>query len=294
MEQPLVSINLVFHKDKSFFKPQLDSIEKQSYKNIETNIFDGRENNIGFWAGLEKLLEQSHGKYIICMTDVTLDPDFIKNAVEILERDEKIGALQAKILQSDGFIDTTGFQIFKSRRIINRGKQTHNEYPEGEIFAVEGAVPVFRRDALEDCRVEDHIIDPDYRIGPLGYGDDLDLTWRMRLFGWKQWYAPNVIAHHDRSTAGSRASIPLEKRQLDWLNVRFTVIKNEYIINLLKDLPFWFVREVAVLGYLALFETRVLAMIPRFFKLLPCILHRRKIIMSRAKSRAENLRAFYG
>ena len=70
------------------------------------------------------------------MSDVVLDKDFVKNAVEILERDPKIGALQAKILQSDGLIDTTGFEISRTRRVINRGKQTHNEYPEGEIFAV--------------------------------------------------------------------------------------------------------------------------------------------------------------
>src|SRR3989344_34514 len=145
---PLVSVNLVFHKDKSFFKPQLDSLEVQTYKNIEINTWDNTNDNIGFWAGQEKLLPQSKGKYVISMTDVILDKDFIKNAVEIMERDPKIGALQAKILQSDGLIDTTGFEIFRSRRIINRGKQTCNEYPEGEIFAVEGAVPVFRKKAL--------------------------------------------------------------------------------------------------------------------------------------------------
>src|SRR3989344_7830541 len=152
--EPLISINLVFHKDRSFFKPQLDSIEAQTYSNIEVNIFDGQINNIGFWAGQEKLLERSNGKYIIAMTDVVLEADFVKHAVEVMERDEKIGALQAKILQTDGLIDTTGFEIYKSRKIINRGKQTRNEYQEGEIFAVEGAVPVFRREALEDSKID--------------------------------------------------------------------------------------------------------------------------------------------
>ena len=198
------------------------------------------------------------------MTDVVLDRDFVKNAVEIFERDEKIGALQAKILQSDGLIDTTGFQKFRTRRIINRGKQTRNEYPEGEIFAVEGAVPVFRREALMSLP---YMIDPDFRIGPYGYGDDLDLAWRLRNRGWKHWYAPSVIAYHDRSTRGPRSAIPLIKRQLDWCNVRLAIIKNDAILDLLKDLPFWFVREIAVLGYTLLFEPRVLAILPRFLKL---------------------------
>ncbi len=283
MSLPLVSINLVFHKDKSFFKPQLDSIEAQSYQNIEVNIFDGQENNIGFWAGQEKLLERSNGKYIVAMTDVVLDTDFVKNAVEVMERDEKIGALQAKVLQSDGRIDTTGFEISRTRRIINRGKQTNNSYPEGEIFAVEGAVPVFRKRALEDCKMP-WLIDPDFRIGPFGYGDDLDLTWRMKNLGWKQWYAPHVIAYHDRSTAMKRSEIPLLKRQLDWINVRFSIIKNDAILDLLKDLPFWLVREVAVLGYMLLFEPKVLAIIPRFFRLLPRMLKRRSYVQGYLKS----------
>lgn len=285
MDDPLVSVNLVFHKDKDFFKPQLDSLEAQTYKNIEINTWYNTRDNIGFWAGQEKLLPQSNGKYIICMTDVVLDKNFIKNVVEIMERDPKIGALQAKILQSDGRIDTTGFQMFRTRRIINRGKQTRNEYPEGEIFAVEGAVPVFRKDALDDCIVDGHLIDPDFRIGPYGYGDDLDLAWRMKNLGWKQWYAPSVLAYHDRSTSLKRSQIPIIIRQLDWCNVRFAIIKNDGIVNLLKDLPFWLVREIGVFFYTLLFEPRVFGIAPRFFKLLPCMLSRHKMNTNRLKRR---------
>ncbi len=268
-----MSVNLVFHKDPSFFELYIASLKAQTYTNIETNILDTRNDNIGFWAGQEKLLPQSKGKYIICMTDVVLDKDFVKNAVEVMEHDSKIGALQAKVLQSDGLIDTTGFEIFKSRKIINRGKQTHNEYPEGEIFAVEGAVPVFRKEALESLP---YMIDPDFRIGPLGYGDDLDLAWRLKNKGWKQWYAPSVIAYHDRSTSIKRSQIPIIKRQLDWCNVRFAIIKNDDILNLLKDLPWWFIREIGVFGYTLLFEPRVFLILPRFFRLLPWMLSRRR------------------
>ena len=283
-KHPLVSVNLVVHNHGPWLTRALDSIKTQSYENIEINQFDGTTDNIGFWAGQEKLLAQSKGEYIICMSDVVLDKNFIKNAVEVLEKDMGIGALQAKILQSNGMIDTTGFEKYKSRKIINRGKQTNNEYPEGEIFAVEGAVPVFRKKALEDCIVDGHLIDPDFRIGPLGYGDDLDLTWRMKNLGWKQWYAPGVIAYHDRSTSGPRASIPILKRQLDWCNVRFAIIKNDAILSLVKDAPFWFVREIAVFCYTILFEPKVFAIMPRFFTLLPCMLSRRKLNMNRTRS----------
>lgn len=278
-------------------------------------IYDS-EINLGMWPGQEKLLKHSHGKYIVVLSvDVILDKDFLKNAAEQMEKDPTLGALQPKIYQwklpptpghqpltSDpqplisNVIDTLGFQIFRSRRLINiaQGETDRPEFDQQrEIFTVEGAVPIFRRQALEDCRVDGEIIDRDF----FWYGDDLDLAWRMRIFGWKQVYSPKVIAYHDRSTTKSlakhwydylgrvrtRQQIPIKKRRLDWANYRFTIIKNDYIINLLKDLPYIIIREIMILGYTLLFEPGVFLELPRFLRLLPKMLRRRKKIMRMAK-----------
>jgi len=321
--QPLVSINLVVHNREPWLQRALDSIRAQTYQNIEINQYDAIEGeNIGFWAGQEKLLERSKGAYIICISDVVLDSDFVEKAVEIFEGDAKIGALQAKILQNSNTsgravqavertIDTAGFEISKSRRITNRrhGEIDREQYHKGEIFAVEGAVPIFRREALEDAKIDGHFIDPNFRIGPLGYGDDLDLAWRMRLLGWKQWYSPDVIAYHDRSTTRNiahywydslgisritkRKRIPIEKRRLDWLNVRFTIIKNDYIVNVLRDAPFIFFREVAVFFYTLIIEPSVFRMVPRFFRLLPKMIRQRKQIMHRARTSAREMKVWF-
>ena len=129
----------------------------------------------------------------------------------------------------------------------------------------------------------------------------------MRLFGWKQVYAPDVIAYHDRSTsktiasarahwwqyaprAKERRQIALQKRQLDWLNVRFTIIKNDYIINVLRDLPQIVWRELKVLGYTLIFEPRVLAILPRFFKLLLRVIRTRIEIMKKVKASPREMR----
>jgi len=215
--------------------------------------------------------------------------------------------LQMNLYKSDepvftNLIDTVGFQIFRSRRVVNtgHGEEDRGQYQSCEIFGVEGVVPIFRRKALEDCRIYGNIIDPDFRRGPLGYGDDFDLAWRMRLFGWKEYLSPGVLAYHDRSTTkdaapakffwwkhisriGKRRTIPIEKRRLDWRNVRFTIIKNDYIINLLKDAPQLLWREIKVLGYTLLFEPRVLAEMPKFLYLLPTMLRNRRLIMKKAK-----------
>ena len=269
-----------------------------------------KDKNLGMWPGQEWLLQHSQGKYIVCLSvDVILDPDFIKNAIAVMERDDKTGALQGKVLKYElgstnyennvrltksDIIDTCGFEIYKSRRIVNIG---HGELDEGQyneqkkIFGVEGAVPVFRHEALEDIRIEGKVVDPDF----FWYGDDLDITWRMNMFGWRQIYSPDVIAWHDRKTTKELADgnwssfikirkiVPRFKRRLDYRNWLFTVIKNDYFSNIVRD--FWPIlkRQSMLWTYFIIFEPWMLLEIPLVIKMMPRMLRRRKEVMQKSK-----------
>jgi len=267
--------------------------------------------NLGTWPGQEKAIESSHGKYIVALSvDVLMHPTAIEKAVKVLEKDEKIGGVQSKIYQykievrpqleerviKTNLIDTLGFQIFRSRRIINlgHGEEDRGQYDqETEIFAVEGAAPIFRKSAFEELRVLGEIADREM----FWYGDDLDIGWRMRLFGWKQVYSPKVIMYHDRSTTKGmsmgwkdyfsrihdRKKIPIFKKRLDWRNKRLARIKNDYCRNMLRDFFPIARRELQELGYIIFFEPAVLLEIPKLVKLLPRMLKKRKIILARAQ-----------
>lgn len=340
----LVSINLVVRNGEKYIRHCLDAILAQTYphEHIEIDILDNNSSdptkemikkaaqefqhagfakfhlaesneNLGMWPGQEELLKHSSGKYILAMAvDVLLDKDFLNNAVKRMESDGNIGALEAKIYKFDlqsnqpqlsKILDTCGFTIFKSRRIVNigHGEPDNGQYDDlGEIFAVEGAAPFFRREALEDIRIKGELIDKDF----FWYGDDLDLAWRMRLFGWKEVFDPEVIAWHDRQTTKTlkkspadfirlRRAVPMKKRRLDWRNTRWTIIKNDYIINILKDLPAILNREVQMAGYILFFEPAVLLEIPKFIVLLPKMFMRRRNIMNRATAKPEDIRKWF-
>ncbi|KKR35933.1 MAG: Glycosyl transferase family protein, partial [Candidatus Yanofskybacteria bacterium GW2011_GWE1_40_10] len=277
-----ISINLVVFNGEKYIRHCLDSIKNLNYPHdlIELNIWDNNstdgtkkiikdwqlelgelafvnsqviENsqNIGMWAGQEKLFEISAGKYVVVLSvDVILDKNFLLEAMGVMEVSADIGALQAKVYRFDldqlkgrnlrlgtDVIDTCGFKIFKSRRIVNIGhgeKDTGQYNTQKEIFGVEGAVPVFRKEAFASLRIKinpsgaGEIFDHDF----FWYAEDLDIAWRMNLFGWKQIYAPRVLAWHDRQTTKSlsggftefrksRQQIPLNKRRLEWKNLRF-------------------------------------------------------------------------
>ncbi len=350
MSNPLVTINLVVLNGEKYISHCLDSILTQTYPHqfIEFNILDNGSSdqtkeiirdleirisslgfakfnfiesklNLGMWPGQEKLLKNSAGKYILCVSvDVMIDEHFIERAVTICESDPEVSAIQAKIYQynhdeliNGSFkkkvtIDTCGFAMTRERKVVNigHGKPDSPIFSKQHVvFGVEGAVPFFLRIALEDCRINGWIWDPDY----FWYGDDLDLAWRMTLFGHKQIYSPEVVAWHDRSTTKGnvttdflsdyvhrrklRQQTPIHKRRLDWSNTRFTIIKNDYFHNILRDFPAIMIREINVQGYAGLFERGILLEWGRFFRLLPRMVSRRCIIMSRARISPNRIRS---
>lgn len=338
--KPLVSINIVVYNGEKYLAHCLEAIRRQTYPNLQVQVFDNHSSdqtaaivreqfpeftlihnpkNYGMWPGHDQALKHTKGDYVLCVSaDVMIDPHFVERSVAVCETDPKIGALQAKIYQythsqlSDGsyvqnkLIDTCGFFMFRSRRVGNVGHGMIDGpqfTQQKEIFGVEGAVPFFRREALEAIRVDGTVWDHDY----FWYGDDLDMAWRMNLFGWKQIFVPDVIAYHDRSTTKGmakdwkdtvsrvsiRRQIPLIKRRLDWSNTRFTIIKNDYIINILQALPYILFREIQVFGYTVLFEPSVLLEFGRFIRLLPRMLGKRWKIMGRATISAEAMQNWF-
>ncbi len=280
----------------------------------EFNLIENKE-NIGLGRGMEKLLNHTNGKYkVFLCVDVLMDPDFIKITVDTMEKNPKIGALQGKIMNyrieeekvvKTKYIDTCGFKIFKDRRVINIGhgeKDTGQYDREGEVFSFEGAVPIFRVTALKDATMNNgEIWDHDF----FWYTDDIDLGWRLRLMGWSSYYNPGLIAHHDRQTTKNiskgfrsylnferqkiRWTIPLFKRKLDWKNLRFTLIKNDnngYWLSLFK-------REFFSIGYLVLFEPKVLLESIGFFKNLPKMIKKRKEIREKVVVNKKEIKKWF-
>jgi len=330
MEKPLVSVNLVVQNGEKYIRDCLRSVRAQTYANCEVVVFDNNSTdstrdivaqefpefclvahakNLGFGPGQNTCLTLTQGKYVLGLcVDIVLDADFITRAVAAMERDAAIGALQAKIYRLESgaktdVIDTTGFVIFKSRRVVNRGhgeKDAGQYNVEEEVFSYEGAVPFWRREALLASAVEGEPHDEDY----FWYADDIDLGWRLRLFGWKSYYVPTVVAYHDRSTTkrlsnswrdfiALRRTVPARKRLLDWQNQHFTFIKNDFALSALKDIRYVLPRECMLFCYIAACEPYTLRALPHMLRLLPRMLRKRKYIMAHKKATRHEMEQWF-
>ncbi len=327
---PRVSVSLVVYNGEKYIRDCLLAVRAQTYRAMEVVVFDNNstdrtrdivraefpefrlvtnDRNWGLGPGWNKCLTLTTGAYFVGLcADVVIHPDFVHNGVAVMERDTGIGALQAKIYSVQegirtNIIDTTGFIIFKSRRIVNRGhgeKDVGQYDQEGEVFSYEGAVPLWRRTAMEESAVNGECHDEDF----FWYADDIDFGWRMRLFGWKSWYAPNVIAYHDRSTTKrlstgyrdfirQRKTIPARKRMLDWQNIHLTFLKNDFAVSILKHLPYILKRELALLAYIIVFEPGTLRAVVRILRLLPRMILKRRIIMRTKKASRSDMERWF-
>ena len=294
---------------------RVKEIIAKAQKTGQENLFRKiiiNEVNIGFAAGQNQGIRESRGELVVMVNqDVVLDGDFLKQAAEIFNN-EKIGSLQAKILRlkiegvnflKTDIIDTTGLVILKNRRIIARGqgRQDGGQYDKKEeIFGVDGAVPVYRRAALEDAKVDGEYFDEDFYM----YKEDVDLAWRLRLFDWEARYEPRAIAWHARTAGDSAATnylgIISERQKINkfgkyhsFKNQRLMQLKNEQSVLLARHLVYWLPKELASWFYVALFERYTWWAIKELFRLAPRAWEKRKIIMERKKATAEEIRKWF-
>lgn len=337
MSTPLVSINLLLFNGKKYIKSCLNSVLAQTYPNIEILVIDNastdgsvkclnshirrfalnsqiriitNEKNLGFAGAHNQGIENSKGKYILCLNqDVVLDKDFVQQAVKILEKNPKVAAIQGKLLRLDkklrpiNIIDTTGLVILKNRRIISRGqgRQDGEEYnKEEEIFGVDGAAPIYRREALEDVIINDEVFDKDF----FAYKEDVDLAWRLRLYGWKAWYSPKLLAWHARTSGESAATtfrqIIKERRKINkfskyvsFKNQRLMQAKNELPWLYIKHLPWILPKEICSWIYVLLFEHYTWKAFKDLFRQLPSAFKKRKITMARKRVGVKEIESWF-
>ncbi len=319
-----VSVNLVTWNGKKYLPFCLDSLAKQTFRDFSLFILDNgstdgtaeylksfrfpaidlklafNEKNIGFAAGHNQVFRSTKSDYVLLLNqDVILEPNFLEAAVNFMDKNLEIGAVTGKLLRWDfcnnkktDMLDSAGLKIWKNHRLAELGageKDGEKWNKPFEVFGVSGAAAVYRRSSLESVTVLGEYFDPDF----FSYKEDIDLAYRLRLFGWKAWFLPEARGYHDRtarSDGGSDAQA-VRRRKNKSSFVNYHSYKN-HLFLLLKNVPagiFWRYGcrikwyEFRKFIYLLFFETRTLGGLGEFFGKLGKMLVKRKWIMSNKK-----------
>lgn len=330
MEKPLIAVNLLLYRPGIYLEPCLASILAQGYKNFELLIIDNNsqdgavervneilarrgagikwrlivnDENLGYAKGHNLGIARSGGDLVVLVNqDIVMAEDFLAKMAAVFVRSGRVGSVQGKLkrlkvfgdnLEKTDIIDTVGLIMLKNRRIIAAGqgqKDTGQFELAEEIFGVDGALPVYRRAALEDVKINAEYLDEDFFM----YKEDVDLAWRLRLYGWDAWYEPQTLAWHAR-TAGDSAQtgywgIIKERLKINkfakfhsFKNQRLMQIKNEQPCLLLRHWPGFFFKEIASWFYVIIWEGFIWKSVIALCRLAPRAWRKRKIIMARKR-----------
>lgn len=204
--------------------PQISEWVQRRFPSVKVVHF---ENDIGPSAshnvGASKA--DPNSKYIAFLdNDALVEPDWLKECIELMERNEGIGIVQPKILiiGSEEHLDHVGLALDALGTWDSLFFAKEKNYSEAfDIFAASLATCVIRR------RVFDAIggFDESYFI----YDDDTDFCWRTLLLGYHIVFYPLVKAYHKGQVTKSLTS---KRLYHSTKNRVYTMVKNYDSTNL--------------------------------------------------------------
>ncbi len=260
--------------------------------------------NIGFAAAANRGIAEADGEFVfLANPDVSFEGDgFLSSLAAALEADPAAGAAAPKLLRPDGVtVDSAGLIMQRNRKAIDRGR----DMPDGaefsgprRVFGACGAAALYRRSMLEDIKISGEYFDVSF----FAYKEDVDLAWRANLLGWKTVYVPEAVAFHSRGwksgsyrsrSTGGRRGIQRSIRRHSHKNWYLCILKNDDIINILKDLPSIAFYDFKLDLYALFFEPFLFLAFWDIIKLLPQTLRKRREIMLHRKVSPQGIRRLF-
>ncbi len=165
---------------------------KNRYPEVELVV---NKKNLGFAggvnSGIRKALELKCDALALFNNDAIADKNWLKELLAIAEKDDAgIVACKFKKIKSEE-IDSTGdfYSIFGLPFPRGRGKKDIGQFDhDTTIFGASGGASLYRVKMLKEIGQ----FDEDY----FAYFEDVDISFRAQLSGWKIAYAPKAVAHH--------------------------------------------------------------------------------------------------
>ena len=231
--------------------------------------------------------------------DCFLTPGFVEATRRHLE-DPAVGSVAPKLIRTEGpnenerldALDTAGMVVDRRRKngLVGHGRPALAYDRAGEAFGADGAVALYRRQALEDAATGGDVFDEDFVVAREGrtadWGSDADLAWRTRLVGWRCVYEPEAVAYHVRRySPTNRGAMPGWQRMVQFRNRYLMIAKNDPLSSLVRDLPVIAAYEVVALLYALVREPELLPGYLHGARLVPRMLRKRAALQRLRRAR---------
>lgn len=213
VNNPLISVIIVAYNSDEYLRDCLKSLFRARYKHLEILVVDNNskdktrdiinsfrkrishiflDNNVGY-AGANNIgIKHANGEFIFLLNpDTKVDINIFNNLLKAFRNNADMVVGQPIV-----------YLMKDSKRVNLTGKVTHflgfdwvrgykkTMYPcEGEIMSFSGCGVMIKKFVFNKTKA----FDQNYFM----YYEDSDLSWRLRLFGYKLMFVPSAIMYHD-------------------------------------------------------------------------------------------------
>lgn len=249
----MISIVIPNYNGERYLRECLASIEEQTETDYEIIIIDNAstdanyewlketkcyfkqlDRNYGFSRAVNEGIHLAKGEYVLLLNnDTVLAPDFLLKMKQCIEKDKRIFAVSSKMItyQDRSIIDDAGdeYTILGWTLKCGDGKSVRYYTKEREVFSACAGAALYRKEVFEKIG--------DFDEQFFAYMEDVDISYRGRIYGYRNVYCPDAHVYHIGSaTSGSRYNA--FKVKLAARNNIYVPYKNMPFLQLLLNLPF--------------------------------------------------------
>lgn len=271
-KNPRTAVIVINYNGENLLGESLSSLSEQSYPNYQIYLSDSNseDNSVAFvkknfprvkvlasnknlgCAGLSNFaVSRTKEEYIILMSnDMKFDKNCVAELVKTVQKDPKIGIASSVLVkyqkdpQKNGYvIDNAGMDMdIYGFNFPHLNGRLFSQIPQKtfEVFASCGGSFCIRREVYEQASGFDKVF--------FYLSDDIDLSWRVRLLGYKIVVNPKSFLYHRQSvTLGQIKRI--KTRFISERNILRMILKNYSKLSLIKILPRYFLLELGEFFY---------------------------------------------
>lgn len=153
----------------------------------------------GVNIGIKAAIKDGATAVALFNNDATAKPNWLSQLVAVLDADQTVGIATGLLLHADGkTIDSTGdfYSIWGLAFPRNRDEKTENAPESGYVFGASGGASLYRTQLFKQIGLFDEAF--------FAYYEDVDISFRSQLAGWKVFYTNSATAYHKRGATSEK------------------------------------------------------------------------------------------
>ncbi len=188
IDYPYQKIETIVVTDINDLQKNAETFIKKNYKNIKILSTDKHNYSYSINLGIKK----SKGEFVFLLNDdVWIDRNCLKELIEPMVQDKKIGGVGPKILFENRNINWVGHEKHPNFYFGETGfnQKDNGQYEQiRQVNSLCNAAALYRKKCLKDGGY----FDEDFNM----YCEDIDFGLNCTRKGWKLFYIPKGVAYH--------------------------------------------------------------------------------------------------